>query len=109
MSPYRLCSSSLGPLSRTASPARAHGPPRVRRSVPLPFREAAEGNEAHERDDEPHPEAPHDHQDDADDDEDATETDPPGVAACPTFCRHPLPPRRVLLPLATAHLARATA
>src|SRR5829696_1646589 len=35
-------------------------------SVPLAFREAAEGDEADQRDDEPQPEAPDDHQHDAD-------------------------------------------
>ena len=65
-----------------ASPARAEGPRRVARSVPLAFREAAKGDQAHERDDEPDPEAPHDHQDDADDDEDAAESDAARVAAC---------------------------
>ena len=88
--------------SRAARPPSA---PRNRRSselpvpadwcsVPLAFREAAEGDESDQRDDEPDDEAPHDHQDDADDDEDAAESDAAGVAACPWFC-HELPPRGV--------------
>src|SRR5829696_5128988 len=52
----------------------------------LPFANPAEGDQAHQRDDESQPEAPHDHQNDADDDEDATKTDTARVAACTTFC-----------------------
>src|SRR4051794_31154641 len=57
-------------------------------SVPLALRETAEGDQAHERDDEPDPQAPHDHQDNPDDNEDAAETDPARVAARATICCH---------------------
>src|SRR5829696_479346 len=60
------------------------------RLVPLPLREAAEGDQAHQRHDQPDPEAPHDHQDNPHDHQDPAETDPAGVSARATFRRHSL-------------------
>jgi hypothetical protein len=50
------------------------------RLIPLALREAAEGHESHERDDEAHPEAPHDHQNDSDDHEKPAEPDAAGAS-----------------------------
>src|SRR5215212_4697809 len=110
MSPTRRAA-PVGTASRSGRrrgrrPPTRFSTPSSRASVPLALREAAEGDQAHQSDDEPQYEAPHEHHDDADNDEDATQTNPARVAAGTTFYSHPLPPREVIF-VPAARVVRA--
>jgi hypothetical protein len=67
-----LSSREARPALRAAARARYQLGAELR-SVPLAAREAPEGDESYQDDDEPDPKAPDDHQDDPDDDDDAAE------------------------------------